>query len=140
MSPQPIQYGGAELDLSARFFQSATVVASPAGAAQTIIASLTINEDIALMEGVLLVGYAAYTVGASGVSVQFRLRRTDTNGTVVKSSGLMTRVAGDLQADTIVGVDSGIAVLNQVYVLTMIVTSGAATSTVSAVTLAAFVV
>jgi hypothetical protein len=138
--PIPIQFGGAQLDLSPRLFKTATVVASPATTAETIIASLTINEDLALMEGVVLLGYAAFTVGASGSAVNLRLRRTDASGTIVKASGATTVTAADLRAYTIAGVDTGVTPLNQVYVMTMTVTAGAAESTVSAVTLAALVI
>lgn len=138
--PAPIQMSAEGLDLSPRLFRTATVVASPAAAAETIIASLAIADDLALTEGFVLVGYAAYTVGTAGVSVNLRIRRTNVTGTIVKASGAMTRTAANLAADSIVALDTGGALPNQTYVLTMIVASATAESTVSAVELIALVV
>jgi len=126
MSPIPIQVGGAQVDLSPRYYYTETVVASPSAATETIIATLTIDQDIALVEAVRLAGYAAFTVGTSGVSANLRIRRTDVSGTIVKASGAVTVVAGNLYAPAIVGMDEGLTVLNQVYVLTLTIGSGAA--------------
>jgi hypothetical protein len=138
--PPAIRFSGAEIDLSPRLTFSAAVVASPALNAETIIAQITLAKDVALQSGIIVVGYAAYLVGASGSAVQFRIRRTDVSGTAVKASGALNVTAADLRTQTIVGVDTGISPLNAVYCLTMIVTAGGAESTVSAVTLAALVV
>lgn len=140
MSPIPIQTGGAGLDLSPRLYHTAAVVGSPAAATETIVASLTIDQDLALMEGVVLFGYAAYTVGTDGVSVVTRIRRTDASGTIVKASGALTVTAAQLHDSAIAAVDTGITPLNQVYVMTLTVASASAASTVTAVTLAALVV
>ncbi len=140
MSPDPIRLSAKDVDPSPRVVRTGTVVASPAAAAETIIASLTVVPDLVVGLGVVLAGYAAYTVGTSGTAVTFRIRRTDVAGTIVKASGAMTRVAANLAADSIVAVDTGPTLPNQVYVLTMQVTAGAAASTVSAVELVAIVV
>jgi len=141
--PQPISVNVQRVDLSARFPVTTAVVASPAAAAETIIAQLAIPSfgDTAIMSGVLLQGWAAYTVGTSGSAVTFRIRQTQVAGTLIVSSGALTgsqHGAGILSADDISGFDAtpGAAI----YVLTMQVTAGAATSTVSAVCLAATVI
>lgn len=140
MTAPPIQYGGAALDLSPRLFRNATVVASPAASAETIIASLTLNEDVAVMEGAVVWGFAAFTVGTNGVSLNLRIRKTDVAGTVLKATGAVTYTAADLASLSIVGFDTGPTLPNQIYVLTAIVASGSAPSTVSAVELGALVV
>lgn len=141
--PQPITVNSIHDDLSVRFPVSTTIVASPALAAETIIANLTIPQfgDVAIMSGILLQGWAAYTVGTSGTAVTFRIRQTNVSGTVVVSTGALTgsqHGAGILSADDITGYDATPGV--GVYCLTMQVTAGAATSTVSAVSLAATVI
>jgi len=138
--PQPIRYDSSGFDLSKRFPVTTTVGASPALAAETIIGTLTIPSfaDMAVVSGIIVQGWAAYTVGTSGSAVTFKIRQTNISGTVVVSSGALTRAAGNLAADDVNGFDSGAGV--GTYVLTMQVTAGAAASTVSALYLAAIVV
>lgn len=133
--PNPIQYGGAGLDLSPRFRRTATVVGSPSAAAETIVASVTLPGDLPIMTGVLVMGYAAVTVGTNGVSLTWKLRQTDTSGTTIVTSGAKTATAGNLVDEYIQGVDTSPAATGQVYVLTLTVGSGSAASTVSAVSL-----
>lgn len=140
MSPvQPIIENVKGIDLSGRIARSATVVGSPAAAAETAICSVTIPDDVAIALGVLLLGYAAFTVGTNGVSGTLRLRQTDTSGTVVTSSGAVTETAANLDARSIVGFDTA-ATVGGVYVMTLTVASGSAASTVSAARLVALVV
>lgn len=131
--PQPIRDDSVSIDLRSRFQFTTVVTGSPALAAETIIATLTLPNfgDPAIMAGIQLEGWAAYTVGTSGSAVNLRIRQTNVGGTVVQNSGALTRAAASLQADSITGVDltPGIGV----YVMTMQVTAGAAVSTVSAV-------
>lgn len=138
--PQPIRVNSAVVDMQARGPVTTTVVASPALAAETIIASLAIPSfgDTTILSGVILSGWAAYTVGTSGTAVTFRIRQTNAAGSVVVSSGALTKTAASLYADDIQGVDATPGV--SVYVLTMQVTAGAAASTVSATCLSATVV
>jgi len=138
--PEAIRLSADAIDLTPRVLRTATVVASPATTAETTVASLTISRDLSFTLGVVLFGYAAYTVGTAGVSVVVRIRRTNTTGTIIKASGAATRVAANLEADSIVGVDTGPTLPGQVYVLTMTVASASAESTVSAVELVAVVV
>jgi hypothetical protein len=136
----PLRLNAGGIDLTPRVQHTATVAASPATNAETTIASLTISGNLATGLGVLLVGFAAFTVGTSGVSVNLKLRQTDTSGTTIKATGAITYTAADLGSLTIVGLDASPTLPGQVYVLTMTVASGAAASTVSAVSLVALVV
>jgi len=105
-----------------------------------VIATLTIGEDVAIASGIDLVGFAAYTVGTAGVSVNLRIRETDTSGTVVATTGATTATAADLGSLTVAGFDTAAVLPGQVYVLTMQVASASAESTVSAVSLRALIV
>lgn len=140
MPAPPTRIAAAGVDLSGRCFRTATVVGSPALAAETIIASVTIDRDLSAAFGVLLFGYAAATVGTDGVSVGWKIRKTDASGTILKQSGLKTATAATLIDESIIAVDTSPSLPNQVYVMTLIVTSGSAASTVSAVELAAVVI
>lgn len=124
------------IDLSPRFAISTTVVASPALAAETIIGSVTLPKGLAINLGVLVVAFAAYTVGTSGVSVDLKLRQTNISGTVVGDTGATTDTAAHLNSRSVWGLDTA-AADGQVYKLTMQVASGAAASTVSAIMLVA---
>src|SRR5438128_11724579 len=140
---QPIQQSARQIDFSPRMVFTTTVVASPAASAETIIASLTITENIAAATGIDLTGWAAYTVGTSGTAVRLRIRQTDVAGTVKGDTGALTgsqHGAAILSADDCEGFDTAPTLPGQVYVLTMQVTGGAAASTVSAVKLRAVVV
>jgi hypothetical protein len=141
MAPTPIRYDSAALDLSARVKKSTTVAASPALAAETVICSLTIGDDIAPVVGVALIGSCAFLVGASGTDTTLKLRRTNTGGTTVFSTGIINApAAADLLSYTIAGFDTGPTLPGQIYVVTLTVANGAAESTVSAATLLAIVV
>jgi len=140
MPPNPITLGSYGIDLSQRFAVSVAVVASPTAAAETIIAQVTIPNfgGLAINSGVLLYGWAAYTVGTNGTAVQLKLRQTNVSGSTVAATGALTgsqHGAAILSADDINGFDSGAGVAT--YVMTMQVTAGSATSTVSAVFLQA---
>lgn len=138
--PAPIQYGGAALDLSPRLFKNATVVASPTGSTETIVCSLTIDGDLAVMEGIWIAAFGAYTVGTNGVSVNLKIRRTDASGSTLAATGAVTRVAAALDSGALQVFDTGPTLPNQVYVLTATVASGAAASTFSAASLIALVI
>ena len=138
--PQPIRYDSQFLDLTKRVQVYKTVDASPAAASETIIATLTLSgfADTAVLSGVLLNAWAAYTVGTSGTAVTLRIRQTNVSGTVVATTGAMTKTAASLYADDVNGFDAGAGV--GVYVFTMQVTSGAAASTVSALLIQATII
>lgn len=142
MPQDPIQLDSANTDFSHRIIASKTVVASPALAAETVIGSLSISENEQVVSGILLDGWAAFTVGTSGASARLRIRETDINGTVVADTGATT---GGIAAGNLVILDAhGQDVVSnaggRTYVLTLQIGSGAAASTVSAVSLKATVV
>jgi hypothetical protein len=131
--PQPLQYDSAHLDLSGRFFQSSTVAGSPALAAETTVASVTISGDVAITKAAYVLTWLAFTVGTSGTSFRLRIRRDTIAGTTIADSGLVTATAATLVAPTIFGFDTTATGVAQVYVTTLTVTAGSAASTVSAV-------
>lgn len=140
MSPQPITRNVQNDDLTARFQETHTVAASPSGSAETIVATLTLAgfNDLAVVTGIQLVGWAAFTAGTNGVSARLRIRETNTSGSTVGDSGAVTVAAASLYEQSAYGFDAtpGVAV----YVLTLTVGSGSATSTVSACSLKAVVI
>jgi len=140
--PDPITENLSRVDLSARFKRTTTVVASPAAAAETIIASLTITDDLVVAQGIRLDGWAAFTVGTSGTATRLRIRATDVNGTVKADTGALTGgvAAAALLAQDIAGFDAVPVLPGQVYVMTLQVTAGSAASTVSAVFLGVIIV
>jgi len=140
--PVPIQADAQRIDLSKRIQVYSTVDASPAAAAETTIATLTIVgfADTPVISGALLFGWAAYTVGTSGTTVQLRIRRTSIAGTVVADTGAMSgsqHGAGILSADDVNGFDAAPV---GTYLLTMQVANGAAASTVSRLILGAILI
>lgn len=143
MATPPKQHDSANLDLSARVRATTTVTGSPAGATETIVATLPALPDLFVTSGVLLVAYAAFTIGTNGVGATFKIRRTDASGTTVVSSGVVNAgaiAATELMSMSAVGFDTGPTLPGQVYVATLTIASGSAASTVSAVSLAAVVV
>jgi hypothetical protein len=137
--PVPIRDTAASIDLTPRVFKSTAIVASPPDGTETIISTLTVTGDIAAIAGILVVGFAAFTVGTNGVSAAAQIRRTNAAGTSIISSGLVTATAANLTERAIVGFDTGPTLPGQVYVMTLTVTSASAGSTVSAATLVAIV-
>jgi hypothetical protein len=137
--PVPIRYDTQGLDLTKRVQVTTAITGSPAAAAETIIATLTLTgfADTAIVSGVDLSGWAAFTVGTSGTACTLRIRQTNVAGTVIATSGALTGgiAAAALVAQDIEGFDAGAGVA--VYVMTLQVTAGAAASTVSAVKLRA---
>lgn len=138
--PGPIQYSGAAVDLSPRIFKSAVVAASPAASAETVVCSLTINEDIAIMEGVWLTAFVAFTQGTNGTGATLKIRRTDASGTVLASTGIIAVAAAVLESRSLVGFDAAAPVVGQVYVVTALMTAATAPSTFSACNLVALAV
>jgi hypothetical protein len=135
--PTAIKSSSNAVDLSPRFVVTTAITGSPAAAAETIIATLTLPQfgDPTIVSGIDLSGWATLTVGTNGTALTFRIRQTGLAGTVVVTSGALTGgvAAAGLVAQDIEGFDAtpGIGV----YVLTLQVTAGSAASTVSAVKL-----
>jgi hypothetical protein len=140
--PRAINEGADAIDLSPRFVRSAVVVASPAAAAETIIAQTAAIGDVAVIQGVRLSGWAAFTVGTNGTAVRLRLRQTNVAGTVVADTGAITGgiAAANLVAQDVEGFDAAAVSPSQVYVLTLQVTAASAASTVSAVLIAGLII
>lgn len=140
MPTQPITMTATEIDLSPRIIQSSSVVASPTANSETTIATLTLPNNLSIINGVILMGYAAFTVGTSGTACNLKIRQTSTSGSTIVATGATTGgiTAANLVDMNVSGVDTA-AVGTQVYVLTLTVTGGAATSTVSACQLVAIV-
>jgi len=130
------------VDLSPRVVQSNTVAASPSAATETTICTITIPAAASQASGILLFGFAAFTVGTSGASANLKIRQTGTSGTTISATGATTGgiTAGNLVDMNVQGFDAAGVLPGQVYVLTLTVGSGAATSTVSAASLVALVV
>lgn len=142
MPPDPIKVDSHVVDLSARFQRTTAIVASPALAAETIIASLAIVGDMVVAQGVRVEGWAAMLIGTSGTALRLRIRQTNVAGAVVADTDALTGgiVAGNKVAQDVIGFDAAPALPGQVYVLTATVTAGSAASTVSSVFLGAIIV
>jgi hypothetical protein len=135
-----IAVDGARVFLQSSFFQSAAIVASPAAAAETVVASLTLPVQIRADQTVFLFGNPVYIVGTNGTAGTVRLRRTSVGGALVASSGALVVAATNPVAPILLAPDVPGFVANQVYVLTLQITAGSAASTLSAVALYALVV
>ena len=131
--------GARFIDLSARFVQSTTVVASPSAAVETIIGSVTLPSGLSINSGVLLFGWAAFTVGTAGVSSNLKIRQTSVSGTTLAASGAATETAANLDERNVQGFDASPADA-QIYKLTLTVGSANAASTVSAVSIVAIAI
>jgi hypothetical protein len=140
--PRGINESADAIDLRPRVVVSTAVVASPAAAAETIIAQTAAIGDVAVLSGVLVSGWAAFTVGTSGTAVRLRLRQTNVGGTIVADTGALTAgiAAAALVSQDVEGFDAAAVSPSQVYVLTLTVTAGSAVSTVSAVKLSGIIV
>ena len=138
--PPPWETTNRQTDQSPRFAYSKTVAASPSAGSETTICTLTITEDLAVAVGVELIAWAAFTVGTSGVSANLKIRQTDTSGTTIAATGATTVVAADLHEISAAGLDTAPVLPGQVYVASLLIGSGAAASTVSAVYLRALVI
>jgi len=130
------------LDLSPRVIQSVTVAASPSAATETTICTIPIPAAASQASGILLFGFAAFTVGTSGASANLKIRQTGTSGATIAATGATTGgiTAGNLVDMNVQGFDTAGVLPGQVYVLTLTIGSGAAPSTVSAASLVALVV
>lgn len=130
----------AHSDLSRRFVCSTTVVASPADATEVIVASITLPANLTIVSGIILLGFAAFTVGTNGISANLKLHHTNLVGATVAATGPVTEVATHLDDLTVVGFDLVPTLPNQTYVLSLTMGSASAASAVSAVGLVAIAV
>jgi hypothetical protein len=130
--PRPINEAADAIDLRPRVVNTNAIVGSPAAASETIVAQTAAIGDVSVQAGVLLFGWVAFTVGGSGTAARLRVRQTNVGGTIVADTGALTVTAGNLVSPSILGFDAAAVSPSQVYVLTLTITAGAATSTVSA--------
>lgn len=146
--PAGILVGGQQVDVSGRMAFSNTVAASPATAAETVVATVTgLKADTAVFSGVFLSGCASLKVGTSGSGVQVRIRTGTTAGagTVVADSGLINGgiAAAALISQDIQGVDTAVTgggpIGTTSYCLTVTVASASAASTISQTNLTAVI-
>jgi hypothetical protein len=135
-----IGMNGARVDLSPRVFNTTSIVGSPALAAETTVASLSVSSNVVTASGVYLFAYCAFTVGTSGVSATLKIHHTNSSGATLGTTGAVTVVAANLYAPSVMGFDASPVLPNQTYIATLTIGSGAAASTVSAVQLVAIVV
>ena len=138
--PNPIKIASDFVDWQQRVFENHTVAASPSAATETTICSLTISQDAIITKGIFLEAFAAYTVGTNGVSGNLKIRQTNTSGSTIAATGACTQTAANLVSLACQGVDASATLPGQVYVVTLTIASGSATSTVSSVSLFATVV
>jgi hypothetical protein len=138
--PEPIKQSVIFTDLSGRFQSTQAVAGSPALAAETIIGTLAIAGfgDTSVVSGIQFDGWAAFTVGTSGVSATMRIRQTNAAGSVVATTGALSVTAANLVQISVQGFDAAPGVAT--YVLTLQIGSGAAVSTVSALSLQGVVI
>lgn len=135
---------GAGVDLSARFSANNTIVASPATAGETVVASVgPMTAAIVSTSGVFITAQVAYNVGTSGTTARYRIRQgTTTSGTVIfdsQATNAGITAAGSV-LENVTGFDSAPTFPNQSYCLTVTVGAASATSTVAAVCITALAV
>jgi hypothetical protein len=132
----PTQFSAASMDLSSRIANNSTVVGSPAAASITSVCALTFPNFGKLQNatGVYLEGTVSLTIGTSGVSCLVQIRQTGTAGAVIASTGALTVTATNLYSFSVQGVDTA-PLAAGVWIIAVTIGSGAATSTVSAVSL-----
>src|SRR5207253_848319 len=112
------------LDLSPRYKYSVTVAGSPAAAAETTVATLTITEDLAVNLAVELVAWCAFTVGTNGTACTLKIHHTNAAGATLASSGAVTATAANLMTLSAHGVDTVPVLPGQIYIATLQVTGG----------------
>jgi hypothetical protein len=138
--PDPIERSASTLDMSRRFLETHAVVGSPALAAETTVASLTIPDDLVITEGIFLEAWCAFTVGTSGTGANLKIHHTNAAGATIAATGLVTVTAANLMTLSAQGIDAVAVLPGQIYIVTLTVAAGAAVSTVSAVSLFATIV
>lgn len=139
--PEPLRESAIALDLSPRWVQSSTVVGSPAAAAITSVCSVAMPtvSAVALVTGVQLRGFVAFTVGTNGVTAKLDIRQTGVAGAIIATTGLLTVVAANLVTFSVQGIDTA-PLAAGVWILALTIGSGSAASAVSAAQLEALAV
>lgn len=122
---------------AALIFADYTIVASPAGAAETIIGSVpgvTTPHDL---QQIKCAASANLTIEAATTQVIARLRRGGLTGTQVGVDWVTDVTGGNIVNVTAQGIDSPQSLSNGTYVLTVRCTSAAGAATVHAVAISA---
>ena len=141
--PDPISHASGFIDFTDRFFQSSAIVGSPAAGSSTSVCAATwavTADNPTIVSGVQREGFVAFTAGTNGVSAKLYIRRTNTTGAVVATTGAVTVSAASLYTLSVAGFDTVAASPGAIWILALTVGSGSASSTVSAVQLQGFVV
>lgn len=114
-------------------FYTNAITASPALAAETVVATLPGVTLDSASRHVLLEAWIAWTVGTTAATGQLRIRQSTLTGTVVANSGILTQLtAAGLRTDSVFGIDQPGDVAGFTYVLTLQVPAATAISTISA--------
>jgi hypothetical protein len=132
----PTTYSAASIDLSGRIAYNASIVGSPAAASITSVCALTFPNfgKLQLSTGVYLEGTVSLTIGTSGVTCTVALLQTGTSGASIATTGALTVVAANKYSFSVQGVDTA-PLAAGVWIIAVTIGSGAATSTVSQVSL-----
>lgn len=123
-----------------RSFRSNVVVASPAGAAETVIAQVAITTD-GPSDIVLLRGWCSFTTAGSTTTVLAQFRRVSVSGTIVGNTTPETIIGatGAVHSYVETAVDQPGDVASLLYVWTLTPAGAAGAGTVNAVVVDALV-
>ena len=117
-----------------------TIIASPALAAETIVATTGAISQVYDGASIFLFWFCELTIGTSGISLNAKLRRgAALTSTLVNVGQARTVVAGNLVSFSGVYFDNAGIVAGVQYSLTLTIGSGAAASTLTDVALLAAV-
>lgn len=128
------------MSVPANFFDTYTIVASPADNTETVIATLSGLTELLPNLPVHLHGWVNITGEASATDIRLRIRRTSLTGASVAgpfTCGVTDITAAKEANGEIWGSDTPGDFAGATYVLTVVVTGGAGTSTVNGVCLSA---
>src|SRR5436309_2022064 len=117
--PPPITESALGLDLSPRYAFTTAVVGSPAAAAETTVATLTVTQDLAIAVGIRLTAWCAFTVGTNGVSANLKIHHTNAAGATIAASGAVTVTAANLASLSAFGIDLLGVLPGQIYIATL---------------------
>jgi L,D-peptidoglycan transpeptidase YkuD (ErfK/YbiS/YcfS/YnhG family) len=123
-----------------RSFRSNVVVASPAAAAETVIAQVAVTTD-GPSDIVLLQGWCSYTTGTATTTVLAQFRRASVSGTIVGNTVPETIIGavGAVHSYVETAVDQPGDVTSLLYVWTLTPANGTNPGTVNAVVVSALV-
>lgn len=132
----PVQIGGQFVDLSQRIICANASVTAATGGAETVVATVTIPQNLSYNSGVVVRGYLNFTGGTGATSAITQIRQSNVTGSSVVASPNLAATAAASYERSLLGFDTGPA-NGQVYVLTLSITGGTASAPVGAATLVA---